>query len=150
MSFVCQHCGSPEVSQYASGRETRNCQKCKALLQYNRNKAWRLANPDAFRAHQKKYRQANPGGKWTESLWRAKLARVYKMTQEQYTEMLERQRGGCAICGKTEDKRLAVDHCHITGRVRGLLCSRHNRGLGYFSDSPSLLNKAAEYLHGAA
>ena len=42
--------------------------------------------------------------------------------------------------------RLAVDHCHKTGKIRGLLCNRHNQGIGYMNDSPELLMKAAKYI----
>lgn len=56
--------------------------------------------------------------------------------------------GPCSLCGQpsTNGKRLAVDHCHESGRVRGLLCDRCNRGLGYFRDQPDLLRLAAAYL----
>ncbi len=67
-----------------------------------------------------------------------------------YESLLESQDGRCAICGRTEadsrGHRLHVDHCHATGRVRGLLCGDCNLGLGKFGDSPDLLAKAAVYL----
>lgn len=65
------------------------------------------------------------------------------------------QCGACALCGKVpgEDpergrnqKCLHVDHDHKTGKIRGLLCSSCNRGLGYFGDDPVVLRRAAEYL----
>jgi hypothetical protein len=66
-----------------------------------------------------------------------------------YDYHLERQGGGCAICGrppKVGGRRLNVDHDHLTGAVRGLLCANHNRGLAWFSDSPDFLRIAATYL----
>ena len=50
----------------------------------------------------------------------------------------------CVICGA--DGPLVVDHCHITGEIRGMLCNHCNRGLGHFRDDPMLLEFAAEYL----
>jgi len=73
----------------------------------------------------------------------------FKITLEDYQYMYDEQGGVCAICGTNEDKRmLAVDHCHETGKVRGLLCTCCNTGLGKFRDSPDLLIKAVEYLEG--
>lgn len=62
--------------------------------------------------------------------------------------MLEEQNGRCAIClCKPRTKRLAVDHNHKTGKVRGLLCSRCNHGLlGYAHDSVEMLLRAYEYV----
>ena len=52
----------------------------------------------------------------------------YGITERQYRLMLRRQKGRCSICGTLPKKRrLAVDHCHLTGRVRGLLCYHCNR-----------------------
>jgi len=71
----------------------------------------------------------------------------YGLTVTQYESMLAEQGGGCAICGtKPDGKRLAIDHCHKTGEVRGLLCSPCNVGLGHFRDDTDLLYKAVKYL----
>lgn len=78
-----------------------------------------------------------------------RLKRYYNMTEEDYQTLLDKQRGGCAICGRTPQRRLHVDHCHLTGRVRGLLCYNCNRMLGDAHDKISLLAKAANYLCGA-
>lgn len=70
------------------------------------------------------------------------------VTDEQYDALLVLQEGLCAICRKAppERRRLAVDHDHQTGTVRGLLCSRCNLGLGYFKDDPDHLRAATAYL----
>jgi len=72
------------------------------------------------------------------------------MTFEDYERILTEQNGACSICGTDQPGvgrlRLVVDHCHATGRVRGLLCSNCNAGLGYFRDNPSLLASAISYL----
>ena len=74
--------------------------------------------------------------------------RMYGISVEDYEQMLEEQNGGCYICGKKpEGKRaLDIDHDHTTGKVRGLLCSSHNRALGLLNDDISLMLKSVEYL----
>ncbi len=81
--------------------------------------------------------------------WRANLKRHYGMTVEMYEDLLAAQNNACAICKATRGakrQRLHVDHDHATGRIRGLLCSACNRGIGFFKDSPNLLQTAAAYL----
>lgn len=82
-------------------------------------------------------------------LRRRQLKYLYGITPEQYDEMLKAQGGVCKICLGPDNgpwKRLAVDHCHKTGRVRGLLCAKCNKGLGQFEDDPERLKKAITYL----
>lgn len=81
------------------------------------------------------------------------LLRKFGMTKADYDAMLEAQGGGCAICGTTEGlvhrgrvQRLPIDHCHKTEKVRGVLCTNCNNGLGRFKDDPALLRRAADYL----
>ena len=84
------------------------------------------------------------------------LRSTFGITIEEYDLMLEAQGGLCAICREPEVvadpknsetmKRLAVDHDHNTGKVRGLLCQRCNMGLGYFRDCAEFLDAAAFYL----
>lgn len=69
------------------------------------------------------------------------------LTQPQFDAMVRKQKGLCAICRKPPTKRrLSVDHCHKTGRVRGLLCNHCNLGIGYFRDCPKNARSAARYL----
>jgi Recombination endonuclease VII len=65
-----------------------------------------------------------------------------------YAEYSEKQQGLCAICRQPEDngKRMSIDHCHVNGNFRGLLCWRCNVGLGHFRDNPALLQNAISYL----
>ena len=62
--------------------------------------------------------------------------------------MLQQQNSACAICAEKciSGKRLAVDHCHETGKVRQLLCRRCNQSMGKFNDDPVLLQKVVDYL----
>ena len=108
---------------------------------------------DQVRRYKATYRAKNPE-KFKESHERQKL-RKRGVTLEWYQEQLIAQGGGCKICGRIEDsvdnfsgdaRRLAVDHCHETGAVRGLLCSRCNTALGLMGDNPDRLRQAAFYL----
>lgn len=80
---------------------------------------------------------------------RQQQAKRRGITEVTYTTMLSKQNNKCAICGDVESsgRRLAIDHDHETGKVRALLCSKCNRGLGFFRDSAYLLKKASEYLN---
>jgi len=73
--------------------------------------------------------------------------RKYNITLVDYDYMLEEQGHECAICGTEPFKeRFKVDHCHTTGRVRGLLCNHCNLMLGHAQDNKEVLNKAIRYL----
>lgn len=78
----------------------------------------------------------------------ARLVREYGITLADYAVMLDFQHGRCAICGDfpAHDKVLHVDHCHLTGKVRGLLCPNCNHALGKLQDDPVKLRRAADYL----
>jgi len=78
-------------------------------------------------------------------LWIRNLKVRYGMTEADYNKMLTSQKGRCFICGRVEDI-FHIDHCHKTGKVRGLLCGSCNRALGLFKDNPDNLKKAIEYL----
>lgn len=107
--------------------------------------------------HYRKSKELDPNYIKRLNLWS-----YYKLTLEQYMELWDRQHGVCAICGQPETQRhqngdirwLDVDHDHNCCRgnrscgkcIRGLLCSRHNRGLGMFGDSLEELYKSIEYL----
>jgi len=77
------------------------------------------------------------------------LKKTFGITLEQYHKIFDQQNGCCAICQKhqKEFKRaLAVDHCHKTKIIRGLLCGNCNTGIGKLKDSIKLLQKAIDYL----
>jgi hypothetical protein len=74
------------------------------------------------------------------------LKERYKITLEQYNEILNNQKSLCAICGCSQSAKLHVDHCHSIGKVRGLLCGSCNRALGLMKDNIDFLNKAIIYL----
>ena len=75
------------------------------------------------------------------------LKNRYGIVEFDYDVLVAAQDNKCAICGTGPGKkRLDLDHCHTTKRIRGLLCNNCNRGLGHFKDNPTLLVKAVEYL----
>jgi len=90
----------------------------------------------------KKWRQQNPDKHFANRL------KPFGITPDIYYAILNAQGGGCGICG-AKQRRFHVDHCHATGRVRGLLCSECNLGLGKFKDNPKTLESAAMYLRAA-
>lgn len=98
---------------------------------------WRLANQEKVRASDRARRSKAP-----------RVSR-YGLTAEGYSALLAEQRNGCAICGRVEGwsgRRLSIDHDHLTGQVRGLLCSGCNAGIGHFMDNQDLLASAIAYL----
>jgi len=118
----CGICGSFNV------RDSGVCQACYA-------REWRRKNKDKAKNND--------------------LKKEYGITLAQYEEMEVSQDFKCAICGKSEQdicnkkgavRRLAVDHCHTTGKIRGLLCRGCNQGLGNFKDTIQYLQKAIDYL----
>ena len=105
----------------------------------------RLANPEKYRQRYRAYKDKHA------QHWRSwKLRHEYGIDIEEYDQILEVQRGVCAICHRTGSSkrrtRLVVDHDHETGKVRGLLCDGCNRALGLLKDNADVLRSAAEYV----
>lgn len=107
------------------------------------------ANKEKIRESRREYQQAN-----LEKVAARRRLTNYGMTEYDWNRMNEAQGEACKICLKHElhgptqaSKPLHVDHDHKTGKVRGLLCQRCNRGLGHFFDSPDILFAAAQYLN---
>lgn len=113
------------------------------LKQCSRCKVW--AGLSAFRGHSKTRTGLDS---WCIGCKRLswKLYK-YNLTEDQYEDLIAS--GTCSICGGNAvdgNHSMPVDHDHKTGRVRGLLCTHCNKGLGAFRDNPSLLRAAADYL----
>lgn len=115
------------------------------------SKEWHRKNADRAKEYQKEWDKKNSEHrKQYEREYSYK--KVYGLPQGGYQKMFAAQGGKCAICDGQETstrngkiKLLAVDHCHETGEVRGLLCALCNASLGGFKDSIYLLSKAIEY-----
>lgn len=131
MKRICTNCRvEKDITCFHkdSGKKCGYKSKCKTCTRKTQ-KIWESKNRDKRR----KYR----------------LKGEYDLTPDQYEYLLNKQHGECAIC-KTDKcitgRRFAVDHCHITGRVRGLLCQACNTGLGKFNDNLNNLEAAIKYL----
>ena len=115
-----------------------------------RQKKWREENPEKYREQwmRRKDQQAVRYQEHKEEISDAYLQKTYGITTDDYNRMLTEQNNTCAICGDecVSGKKLAVDHNHDTGAVRGLLCCKCNRGLGIFNDQLDLLRSAVLYL----
>ena len=72
----------------------------------------------------------------------------YGLTIEDVQALREKQNNKCAVCHKEPERPLNVDHCHVTGKIRGLLCWNCNIAIGYFKDSITNLLSAIKYLGG--
>lgn len=143
----------------------------KAYREANKDKinaklaAWRAANPDKVKAIQRAYKQRNAARiAEVKRAWRKANPEKHRAANQRwqinrrmkkcdFDAMLEAQGGRCAICrtdkafsGGGDGRRLAIDHCHSTGIVRGLLCGNCNRMLGLVKDDPEALRRAAAYL----
>lgn len=160
---TCSRCGceKPLEDFYTAGRRKDGslipmtiCKPCSAI----KSREYREAHLDANRAQKRQkmreYREQDPEGVRRRQYSR-RLKSKYGITIEDYDRMFNEQDGQCAICGTTTPGwpslfgTFCVDHDARTGAVRGLLCSTCNQGLGYFIDSPTLLEAAAGYLRHA-
>jgi hypothetical protein len=106
-----------------------------------RNAAWRKRNIDKVRNAGREYARRNK-----DRARGTRLLREYGLTPDEFAKLAKVQNRRCAICRRKQP--LLVDHCHKTGKVRGLLCKRCNTGLGQMKDSIKLLKRALGYLNG--
>lgn len=79
---------------------------------------------------------------------REHIKSAYGLEWDDYQEMIAERSGRCGLCGN--EAKLQVDHDHVTGEVRGLLCGGCNRGLGLLGDDPEGLRNALRYLEGGS
>jgi len=109
-----------------------------------RQKAWGQTPEGA--EYQKQYaKNYRPPPKTVRKARDRHLQKTYGISLVEFERRSEDQLGLCAICLRAK-KRLVVDHCHQTGKIRGLLCVSCNRGLGYLCDQPAVIRSAALYL----
>jgi len=96
---------------------------------------------------QKARRERDPE-KHRQARFANRLKNDYGLTVQEYLDLIAKQGGGCAIChdSLTAGLQVHTDHCHTSGRVRGILCQKCNIGLGHFRDDTKLLRAAIYYL----
>jgi hypothetical protein len=123
--------------------------------QYQKDNAHKFA--EYRKQYMKKWKEKNPENQaqkqWYQNnknkIKNDDLKKKFDITLDEYDIMLFQQDGKCKICGihHTKCKKsLAVDHCHTTGKVRGLLCTHCNMLLGYAQDNINTLKSAIKYL----
>ena len=129
------------LSEFQKHKNTKDgvqyhCRTCRKLMDSRPEKRAK----DRERYHQKK-----------DSYLNRYYKRTYTISLGQYNELLALQNSCCDICKQpcSTGKRLAVDHCHTTNKVRGLLCSRCNQALGVLKDDINILKEAIKYLEKA-
>lgn len=118
--------------------------------------AYRKNNPDRIKGYYKKYNdklRAEGRPRHPKGYYRKANLRKYGLTVEDYISLLEQQHGVCAICMKpepqivgSERRNLVVDHDHITGKVRGLLCTTCNVALGMVHEDTAKLQAMIRYI----
>jgi len=134
---ICQYCNN---QLYGLSKKSV-CNDCKKQQEQNR-----VGRDTDKLIEQLKAKGYTKGLESVKNL-RAKIWRIkqkYNLEFEIYLQLIETQGEVCAIC--KQSKKLVVDHCHTTGKVRGLLCNSCNSGLGQFQDNTGYLISAADYL----
>ncbi len=136
----------------------KKCSKCKEIksyLSFSKNVSTKDGKEYSCKTcHSARFRRykANNKAKVQKQTKRANLKRKYGLTLEAYEEMLIRHSNRCAICATLisdltlQGSYICVDHNHVTGKVRGLLCNDCNQGLGRFKDNLLIIDNAKLYL----
>ena len=113
-----------------------------------RNRRWMDKNPERLkelrRIHYEKHKVKIKA--WHRDY---KLRITYGITPKEWEELFLSQNSCCAICGNQDSNQWHTDHCHTTGKIRGILCRTCNPGLGLFKEDADILLKAAEYIKNA-
>ncbi len=127
-------CGHLDKRHYAMGL----CRQCYRVQPWflEKRKVYYQQNKHLYRAQSERVR-----------VEKRRQSKAYGISKAEWDALYEAQNSVCAICSKPPGKRsLSVDHCHATGKIRGLLCNSCNGALGHLGDSIELMTKAIEYL----
>ena len=131
----------PEGEKVTFSNYHAECNRCKG-------RAYHARHRDRINAKQRETRRANKELN-RERNFKYNLKRNYGLDLQTYEGLVDKQAGLCAIC-QTKPEKLVVDHCHKTGRVRGLLCDPCNTGIGRLQDDVLIVAAALKYLQAAA
>lgn len=126
-------------SRSKDGLKSR-CKTCSRKDHY----LWQKSNPNNKYKSKRNHELKNP-----DKTRDKKLRQKYGLTSKEYDDILNKQNESCAICKRHKSefkKALHTDHNHSSGEIRGILCQKCNRGLGYFNDNPELLKAAIDYI----
>lgn len=125
-----------------------SCKEGKTLGEFHKNRNREDGRHDQCKECRKLF-SVNNKERLSEKDREYRLKNKFGLTVDEYDSLFETQQGCCAICGTHQvnlSRRLAVDHCHNSGEVRGLLCPNCNTGIGNLRDSIELLQKGVKYL----
>ncbi len=147
MSDILKHCNKhgdltrEQIIIQKPQKESYNPSlKCKTCYLDHKKKYYKTIK-EKQSLYMKDWNKNNP-----EKAHASKIKRKYGITLDQYNKLVLLQYNKCAICKNETNKKLSVDHCHKTLKIRGLLCVKCNRGIGFFDDSITLLQSAINYL----
>lgn len=133
-----------------NGKEYLRCRICRNEQARNRLKDKYVTTPKKHEKHKLPKNMPKEDRSYAYT-----IRHRFKISAEQYQLMLVNQNYVCAICKNPETqlkkkynkiKMLSIDHCHVTNKIRGLLCHQCNVGLGAFKDNIETLNSAINYL----
>jgi hypothetical protein len=143
----CKTCRAAMDQAYkATHREQANAaQRANYAKNISARRAYNHAYKEAHRAELNAAALANYHANKTR-WWARAVKTKYGITLEEVNQIRQQQNNACGICGAEFDKSPRIDHDHVTGKVRGLLCHMCNVGLGAFQDNPFSLSAAIAYL----
>ena len=159
-----KHCSKCDqlrpLTDFSKHKKTKDGLQCYCIACFKlTSKQWYVLNKEHSKSKSVTWNKANKDKRskisnnwYQKNISKVKgiaLKREYNLSMEQYDQLLSQQNNCCMVCHKNQvlfKKKLAVDHCHETGKIRGLLCDGCNRGLGFLKDSIEVLESAITYL----
>lgn len=144
----CNQCGEEKkISEFYKHKNKANghqsyCKKCT----YENAEQWVKNNLERNRKTKKDWYKIN-----SKRLLLKRIKQEYGLSEQEYNGLIEKQKNKCAVCGTSDVKmnhckRLVIDHCHKTGKVRGLLCNHCNTALAAVNDNVDTLKKLIKYV----